>query len=749
MSATSDRGIQESVAQWLLALDGPHWVAIAVAAAALIVGVHSLRRWLEERRARATLDEALRLELNIPASLHPVIDPDICIGSGSCLSACPEGKILGMVDGVATLIGASHCIGHGRCAAECPVSAIRLVFGSAERGVELPEVDSFFETSRPGVHIVGELGGMGLIKNALTQGMQVAARLGQTLTRPLANGIPDLVIVGAGPAGIAAAVGARAAGLSFELVDQDSLGGTVAQYPRQKLVMSETVNLPFYGPFGRPRMSKEDLVAAFKDVAAAARLDVHEHTKVTGIDGGPDDFMVSTTRGVVRARRVVLATGLRGSPRMLGVPGQELPKVAYRLVDPKQYAGQRVLVVGGGDSALEAAIQLAENETGDVSIAYRRPEFARCRPQNKRKIEALCASGRVHALMSTEIVEVLPHAVVVDAGKFGRKGRLPNDFVIACLGGELPTEFLKSVGIGIRRHHGDRAMPNPALGVHVETPREQRSWAMTLAIVGAGVLFLLAAVGKGYYLLPQAKRYLASDHLLLRPAGLWGHGVGMLATGFMFLNFVYALRKRVRRFKRRGPIGPWLRFHVFVGLMSPAVILFHSAFQWGNHLATATYLSLVVVVVAGLIGRFIYGFHRIDGGDARRVTDLRASFRTVLERLPGGVGTDLPGALATGSIRDPRSLAGLLLVMPGQALWLRWCLWRRRSAFLDAGGYGQLRQQALQLRRLELKLRFEAAWKRLMRVWRLVHVTLAIMLVGLIGVHIWVSVRVGLKWYWS
>ena len=557
------------------------------------------------------------------------------------------------------------------------------------------------------------------------------------------------MIVGAGPAGIATAVGARAAGLSFELIEQDSLGGTVAQYPRQKLVMTESVNLPFYGAFGRARMSKEDLVAAFADVAAAAHIQVHEHTKVTGIDGGPDDFVVSTQRGVVRARRVVLATGLRGSPRLLGVPGQELPKVAYRLVDPDQYAGQRVLVVGGGDSALEAAIQLAEGGTGEVSIAYRRPEFARCRSQNKRKIDALCSSGRVRALMSTEIAEVMPHAVVVDAGASGRMAQIPNDFVIACLGGEQPTEFLKSVGIGIRRHHGDRSMPNPALGVRVETEEQRRNWAMTLAIVGAGILFLLAAVGKGYYLLPQAKRYLASDHALLRPAGLWGHGVGMLATAFMLLNFVYALRKRVRRFKRRGPIGPWLRFHVFVGLMSPAVILFHSAFQWGNHLATATYLSLVVVVVTGLVGRFIYGFHRIDGGDARRLASLRASFRAVLERLPGGVGSDLPGALATGAIRDPRSLAGMLLMMPGQALRLRWRLWRRRSAFLDGAGYWQFREQALQLRRLELKLRFEAAWKRLMRMWRVLHVTLAIMLVGLIGIHIWISVRVGLKWYWS
>ena len=223
----------------------------------------------------------------------------------------------------------------------------------------------------------------------------------------------------------------------------------------------------------------------------------------------------------------------------------------------------------------------------------------------------------------------------------------------------------------------------------------------------------------------------------------------MLATAFMLLNFVYAARKRVRRFKRRGPIGPWLRFHVFVGLMSPAVILFHSAFQWGNHLATATYLSLVVVVVAGLIGRFIYGFHRIDGSDAHRIGELRASFRAVLERLPGGVGSDMTAALAAGTIRDPKSLGALLLMMPGQALALRWCLARRRYGFIDGSDYREFRAQALRLRRLELKLRFEAAWKRLMRIWRVVHVTLAIMLVGLIGVHIWVSVRVGLKWFWS
>src|SRR6476469_4893354 len=241
-----------------------HLLRAAIVLVAVLLGVYLFRRWWEDRRARHKLAEAVKLELNVPQSLHPVIDPDICIGSGSCISACPEGKILGLVDGVATLVNASKCIGHGKCAAECPVSAIKLVFGSVERGVELPEVDEHFETSRPGVHIVGELAGMGLIKNALIQGMQVAARLKETIGgRALTDGV-DVVIVGAGPAGIATAVGCRAAGLTYALVEQDTVGGTVAHYPRQKLVMTETVDLPFYGKFGRKLIRKEDLVGSFQ-----------------------------------------------------------------------------------------------------------------------------------------------------------------------------------------------------------------------------------------------------------------------------------------------------------------------------------------------------------------------------------------------------------------------------------------------------------------------------------------------------
>ena len=154
----------------------------AAAGVAIFAGsIHLLRRVLRQRRDAAALREKIERNQHHPRSLHPVMDPDICIGSLSCLKACPEGDILGIVDGAARLVHADHCIGHGRCAAECPVGAIRLVFGTAERGVDLPEVDEFFESSRAGVHVVGELGGMGLIKNAITQGLQAAERLGDLL----------------------------------------------------------------------------------------------------------------------------------------------------------------------------------------------------------------------------------------------------------------------------------------------------------------------------------------------------------------------------------------------------------------------------------------------------------------------------------------------------------------------------------------------------------------------------------------
>jgi dihydropyrimidine dehydrogenase (NAD+) subunit PreT len=751
--------VQALVAR-LLALGPADWTLLLASIALLVTVLYVVARLRENRRAQQTLQEAVRLELQVPASLHPVIDPDVCIGSGSCIQACPEGKILGLIDGVATLVNASSCIGHGRCAAECPVSAIRLVFGSAERGVDLPEIDGSFETSRPGVYVVGELGGMGLIKNALTQGLQVAARL-RAMMGPSARrdqtDMVDVAIVGAGPAGIAAAVGARAAGLSYTLLEQDTVGGAIAHYPRQKLVMSETVSLPFHGRFGRDRMAKEDLLATLERVIADAGLEIHEGAKVLSVVGQPNDFLVTSSRGLLRARRVVLAIGRRGTPRPLVAPGADLPKVTYRLIDPAQYQGKRVLIVGGGDSALEAAAMLADESTAEVGIVHRRAEFGRSRAFNKQRVSALRAAGRVRTFMSSEIAAIEPASVTLTSN--GTSTTVANDFVIACLGGELPTDFLKTMGIGIRRHRGDRPMSNPALGGESGEAGEVSHAAGYLALAGVLILMFLAVAGGRYYTLPEALRYRSPQHALFKPSGSWGHGIGILATGVMLLNFIYPVRKRARWLKRKGSIAPWLRFHVFVGLLTPPVILFHSAFQWGNRLATATYVSLVVVVVTGLVGRFIYGLFRVDAQEIKRAAELRARLQPMVTALGAMPNADPARAAALdrvvslvegeGSVAFPTSALRALGAMPGDGWRLRRTIHRLAPWFVGERGYPGFRSDLLLLRRLDLKLHLHRGWKRLMHGWRILHVALAVLLLGLIGAHIWISLRIGFKWIWS
>ena len=408
---------------------------------------------LRERRALAAMRAAEAAGLTEPASLHPVIDPSFCIGCGSCVNACPEGRILGLVGGKARLVSPSSCIGHGACARSCPMQAITLVFGTATRGVDIPHVGEDFQTNVPGIYIAGELGGMGLIRNAIEQGRQAMQSIIDE-RRPTGAGVLDVVVVGAGPAGISASLAAKQAGLNFVTLEQDSLGGTVAHFPRGKLVMTAPAELPIYGRVHFRETSKEALLEFWQGVVRETGLDITYGERVDGIERDADTglFRVKTQAGTHEAGAVLLCIGRRGTPRKLGVPGEEATKVVYRLSDPEQYAGRAVLVVGGGDSALEAALSVAEVADTDVTLSYRGDAFSRAKPKNRDKVEAAARQGRLRVLLGSNVTQIAQDTVSIDQN--GSLHKLDNDAVIVCAGGILPTGFLKAAGVEVETKYG-------------------------------------------------------------------------------------------------------------------------------------------------------------------------------------------------------------------------------------------------------------------------------------------------------
>jgi thioredoxin reductase/ferredoxin len=424
-----------------------------------VIGIFA---WYVRSRRRKELasiraaEEAIAASMTEPPSLHPVIDPTRCIGCRSCVAACPEQyahPVLGIIRGKARLVGPSNCIGHGACKAACPVDAIQLVFGTERRGVDIPVVKPDFETNIPGIFIAGELGGMGLIRNAVEQGRQALDSIKKLKGLGKPNQL-DLVIVGAGPAGIAASLGAMDSKLSSVTLEQDSLGGTVAHFPRGKLVMTRPAILPIVGKMKFTETSKEKLLEYWQGVERQTGLNINYKERVTGITRRPDgaSFEVKTTRNAYVTRAVLLTIGRRGTPRQLGVPGERSSKVVYRLIDPEQYRGQHVLVVGGGDSALEAAHSIAEQPGTTVTISYRSPAFTRAKPKNRDKVAQLAAAGRLNVMMSSNVREIRRDSVVIDVD--GEPVILPNQGVIVCAGGILPTGFLKEVGIQVETKFG-------------------------------------------------------------------------------------------------------------------------------------------------------------------------------------------------------------------------------------------------------------------------------------------------------
>jgi len=423
---------------------------------AAIITVFFVRRYLKEQAAQhARAKEAAKkgtLRSDGPQSQHPHIDTQYCIGCATCTAVCPEGDVLAMLGGQAVIVNGYKCIGHSLCAEVCPVGAITMVMASPSMGADLPQLTPQFETSVSNMFIVGELGGLALIKNAINQGRDCVDQIsGRVSGIRRATGNPDvldLLIVGAGPGGISASLRAIEKKLKYLTLDEGEVGGTVAKYPRQKLVLTSPVELPIYGKFKKTELSKEDLLAIWHEVLHKAEFKFRTGEKVEDVKKGPDSiFTVKTSKGEHRALSVILALGKGGIPRKLGVKGEELPKVMYRLIEADHYVNKKILVVGGGDSAIEAAMGLANQVGNKVTLSYRKECFTRLKDRNEKRIQDCIQKGKLTVIFNSMPVEFKPSSVLMEVN--GEPQEIPNDYAWVFAGGEPPTAFLKKIGVQV------------------------------------------------------------------------------------------------------------------------------------------------------------------------------------------------------------------------------------------------------------------------------------------------------------
>jgi thioredoxin reductase/NAD-dependent dihydropyrimidine dehydrogenase PreA subunit len=406
------------------------------------------------KKSKTKLKKAIATQMHEPITLHPEIDPNICAGCGACTRACPEGDILGLINHKAILVSPTKCVGHGECEQACPVDAIKLVFGTKTRGMDIPRLTGHYETNVAGLYIAGELGGMGLIRNATKQGALAARHALANSTNKVSDQL-DLLIIGAGPAGLAAALVAAEKKSRYLLIEQNTFGGTIANFPRQKLVMSHPFQLAIFGEITFPsqRVVKEDLLRIWNSIRKKVNLQLKEQVRFETLEKTGNHFVVKTNQGIYKANKVILAMGVRGTPRRLGIPNEDLSKVTYNLIDAAQYKAMNLVVVGGGNAGVEAAQMLAAAPLQNkVTLLVRSQTFDRCNEDNIKKICELENQRRVTIWFNSSVKEIRPTELVIDHE--GATTQIPNDYLFIFAGAEMPHKFLMSLGISIDKKFG-------------------------------------------------------------------------------------------------------------------------------------------------------------------------------------------------------------------------------------------------------------------------------------------------------
>jgi thioredoxin reductase len=711
---------------------------------------------------------------------HPSIDLTRCIGCGACVRACPEDGVLGLAYGQAVVVHGARCVGHGLCAEACPTNAIALTLGDLSERRDLPAIEANLEAvSVPGLFLAGELTGFALVRTAVQHGAQVAAEVASrvaqsrhvlpamppaarlparessvaTATRPRAaqGASHDLIIVGMGPAGLACALGAKEHGLRFLCLEQQgAIGGTVAAYPRKKLVMTQPVDLPLHGRLPRLSYSREELVELWEDLHRQHELPVRLGVTVTAVERGADGvFTVTTNEGPLRTAHVVLALGRRGSPRKLGVPGEDLPKVAYSLLDAESHRGCRILVVGGGDSAVEAAMALAEQPGNEVAVSYRRPAFSRLKARNEERIRQFAADGRLQVLFESEVTAITEHAVQLRCKVEGAlvEQELANDDVFVFAGGTPPFPLLEAAGVSF--DPADRPDPEQALdrgtGLMV---------ALGLTALAAVALAVLAVLRGDYYGLTAAQRTASPWHDLLRPQGPVGLGAGLLASLLFTANLTYLWRRSLRWGAwLRGSLRAWMNAHVFTGLFAFLCVCLHCGFHLRDSVGGHAFLALSIVVTTGVIGRYLYAFvPRLQNGRqadleelAAQVTALSGEWDEAGRGFGSAMRAQIEGALCAEQWRRGffARVSALMRSQLRLSRNLRELRERGRREGIPAAEVGRLLELARRAHRLALQLTHYEEVRAVLASWRWLHRWLALLMVLLTVLHVVTALRFG------
>ena len=728
-------------------------VVLALATAVLLL----LQRRAEVARLSMDLDErerALERGSHRARLQHPHVDLSRCMGCGACVRACPEDGVLEMIHGQAMVVHGARCVGHGLCAPACPVGAISITLADLAERRDIPALTEQFESSNtPGLFLAGEVTGYALIRTAIAHGTAVADEVARRVraagdssgvgSARQAGAPLDLLVVGAGPGGIACSLQAKSHGLSFTTIEQSDLGGTVSKYPRRKLVMTQPVVLPLHGKLGRTSYAKEELVELWHDVAKRHDLPIRTGVEFQALDRTPDGvFLVDTSQGRIEARHVCLALGRRGTPRKLGVPGEELPKVAYSLIDAQSYTGRRLLVVGGGDSAVEAALGLAEQEGNTVHLSYRKDAFTRLKARNESRLEKALAAGRIVPVLESEVTSI--EEEVVHLRQRGDAICLPNDEVFVMAGGIPPFPLLEKSGVSFDPKDRPAAAPLVDRGTGLVIAL---SVALFLALGALAWTFSM----RSYYGLEPAQRHDSPWHALLRPSGTVGLACGIGALALIATNLAY-LARRSRWFGWiPGSLRGWMTAHVATGIGSLLLVLVHAGMSAKNTVGGHALAALAILLVTGAIGRYLYAFvpraangRELELDEVRGdLTALSAQWDRVAPELAELVGVEI--RRLTGEARWRASLPRRLAALLTSQRRLRATLARLRAEARRAGAAEDqvetLAALAERAQRAALAASHYEDLRALLASWRYLHRWVALAMVLLAALHVRVALR--------